>query len=186
MFKESKERPAAISICVADAFILTSRSVENIQSMNWQTRSEELLATREALLGESPSRFTPATHIIIMDRVGRAAASGSASPGAERHRALIRAPVTSVGHFEQILVPLKGFFGRLDPVEDQVVVDDFLSAREERGRISGQPIRTSAQSHLLFAPTVTLIFFFFSSSMYSICFLKASRSWFSMVLATRT
>lgn len=38
----------------------------------------------------------------------------------------------------------------------------------------------------LLAPTVTLIFFFFSSSMYSICFLKASRSWFSIVLATRT
>lgn len=34
--------------------------------------------------------------------------------------------------------------------------------------------------------TVTLMFFFFSSSMYSVCFLKASLSWFSLVLATRT
>lgn len=55
----------------------------------------------------------------------------SVSPGAEWHHVLMRAPVTGVGHFEQILVSLEGFFGRLDPVEDQVIVDDFLTMRRQ-------------------------------------------------------
>lgn len=55
----------------------------------------------------------------------------SVSPGAEWHRVLIRAPVTSVGHSEQVFVSLEGFFGRLDPVEDQVIIDDFLTVRRQ-------------------------------------------------------
>lgn len=64
-----------------------------------------------------------------IDTAGRPVAS---SPGAEWHHVLIRAPVTGVGHSEQILVSLKGFFGRLDSVKDQVIVDDFLMANRQR------------------------------------------------------
>lgn len=130
----------------------------------------------------------------VWDSMSECRASGSiliVSPGAEWHSVLIRAPVTGIGHFEQIFVSLEGFFGRLDPIEDQVIIDDFLTARGQGWGMNNQYLckkkkPTKVFTEPLCAPTVTLIFFFFSSSMYSICFLKASRSWFSIVLATRT
>lgn len=51
------------------------------------------------------------------------------SPGAERNRALVRAPVASVGHLEQILVLLKDFLRRLNPIEDQIIVYNFLAEK---------------------------------------------------------
>lgn len=51
------------------------------------------------------------------------------SPGAERNRVLVRAPVASVGHLEQIFVLLKDFLRRLNPIEDQIIVYNFLAEK---------------------------------------------------------
>lgn len=48
-------------------------------------------------------------------------------PGAEWYNVLIRAPVTSIRHFEQIPVLLKDFFRRLNPIEDQIIIYNFLT-----------------------------------------------------------
>lgn len=118
-------------------------------------------------------------------------------PGAERHSVLIRAPVTSVRHFEQIPVHLKDFSGCLNPIEDKVIVYNFLTEISQ-GEVTDSN-HDLCNTHLIQnyqrklkitvlkqTLTVTFMFFFFSSSMYSICFLNSSRSWFSIVLATRT
>ena len=50
-----------------------------------------------------------------------------ALPGAEWYNVLIRAPVTSIRHFEQIPILLKDFFRGLNPIEDELIIYNFLT-----------------------------------------------------------
>lgn len=52
--------------------------------------------------------------------------SASDLPGAERDGILIRTPVAGIGHFEQVPVLLKDFFGCLNPIKNEVIVYNFL------------------------------------------------------------